>query len=385
MGTDAISQRLTWPPTRDELARLVAELGIHGAARAYGRPRGTVKHWCKRWGIASPHPPGTSVTLRRTRGSLDTPSGVMDVEYRDRLLAALRRGPVPLAELADALDRGPSTVQAMLDALRREGYQLVQRGTLWALDREPVAAEAETPLPAPVDGHIRIGIVSDTHLGSKYQQLSYLRETYGRFEGSGVQEVYHVGDVLDGVDVYRGQHAEQFLHTYDEQIDYAVEHYPRASFRTKVIGGNHDLAGVRRGDSDPLRRLASQRPDIEYLGPYSAWPQLSHLLMYLLHPDGPAAYAISYKLQKIVESFEGGRKPHVLAVGHWHQMAYFHSRNVHAFYPGTFQAQTEHERRKALQPQVGAVLLDIQVADDGSWHEVTPRFFRFFVPKEHDY
>ena len=107
--------------------------------------------------------------------------------------------------------------------------------------------------------------------------------------------------------------------------------------------------------------------------------------MYLLHPDGAAAYAISYNLQKLVESFEGGRKPHVLVVGHWHQMAYIHVRNVHAFYPGCFQAQTEFERRRGLQPQIGALLLDIRVAAHGTWQEVKRTFYRYYAAKERDY
>lgn len=301
------------------------------------------------------------------------------------VLALLRRQPMSEDELANALDRGPHSITLALDGLRLDGYPLVRRGERWALDRSPAPAEATTDLPTPADGVLRVGLVGDTHLGSKAQQLTYLREVYRRFEDAGVQVIYHLGDVLDGVDVFRGQHAEQFLHTYDEQVDYAVDEYPRASVPTRLIGGNHDLAGLRRGDSDPLRRLCQERPDLEYLGPYSAWPMLDRLLMYLLHPQGGGAYAISYKLQKIVESFEGGRKPHILVVGHWHQMAYIHTRNVHALYPGCFQAQTEFQRRRALQPQVGAVMLEIRVAEDGAWHEVTPTFYRYFVPREKDF
>ena len=354
--------KLQWPPSREELENLARTHSQREIARLYGKGRGTIRKYLAKYGI-------------QTHAADD---------MAEKALSLLRR-PTTLDALADALDRGPSKVRALLEGLQAQGYRIVQHGNLWTLDTQPTPAEAETLLPAPSNGRIRIGIVSDTHLGSKYQQLTYLRETYRRFEDAGVQEVYHVGDVLDGVDVYRGQHAEQFLHTYDEQVDYAIVHYPQASIRTKVIGGNHDLAGVKRGDSDPLRRLVAQRPDLEYLGPYSAWPQLGQLLMYLLHPDGSPAYAISYKLQKIIESFEGGRKPHVLVVGHWHQMAYIHTRNVHGFYAGTFQAQTEYERRKALQPQIGALLLDIRVAEDGSWQELTPTFYRYYVPKERDY
>ena len=391
-----MSEVPVWPPDPAELARAVRDHGYLGAARLYGVSRNTLRAHARRLGIRSPRAVGVNAAAWRLRQRGGRPAAPTvqtsprdparpDPALRDRLLAALRHGPATLERLADLLDRGPATVRQWLEALRGEGYAVVAVGDRWTLERNPAPAETATELPQPSDGVIRIGLVADTHLGSRAQQLTYLREAYRRLEDGGAQRIYHLGDVLDGVDVYRGQHAEQFLHTYDEQVDYAVAEYPRASVPTHIIGGNHDLAGLRRGDSDPLRRLCQERPDLEYLGPYSAWPTLDRLLMYLLHPDGGGAYAISYRLQKIVESFEGGRKPHVLVVGHWHQMAYIHTRNVHALYPGCFQAQTEFQRRRALQPQLGAVLLEIRPADDGSWHEVTPRFLRWFVPKEKDY
>ena len=298
----------------------------------------------------------------------------------------MAKAPLSLIAALLAEKKSQRAIARELGIPRTTLQRIIARHQLNKPDAEssPFPAEAPVQLPTPQGERLIIGVVSDTHLGSKYQQLSYLRETYRRFADAGAQQVLHCGDLLDGVDVYRGQHAQQFLHTYDDQIDYAIEHYPR-DLPTVVIGGNHDLAGVKRGDSDPLRRLAAERPDITYAGPFSAWPQYGRLLWYLLHPDGKGAYAVSYKMQKIIESFEGGNKPHVLLVGHWHQMLYLHLRNVHGIHPGCFQAQTEHDRRLALQPQIGAVLLEITVEQDGALHTITPRFIRYFIPKEKDY
>src|SRR5690606_37202969 len=110
------------------------------------------------------------------------------------------------------------------------------------------------------------------------------------------------GDMVTGVGVYRGQHAEIFLHTYDEQVDYTVENYPRREgITTHAIGGNHDLVFKKSIGADPLKAIADRRDDIEHLGQYSAWVELTpNFTLYLIHPAGSQAYAVSYKLQKLV-------------------------------------------------------------------------------------
>ena len=43
---------------------------------------------------------------------------------------------------------------------------------------------------------VRVGIVSDTHLGSQHQQLTYLRAMYRYFSRRKVNVVLHAGDLL---------------------------------------------------------------------------------------------------------------------------------------------------------------------------------------------
>ena len=63
-------------------------------------------------------------------------------------------------------------------------------------------------------------------------------------------------------------------------------------------------------------------------------------ILELNHPLDGAAYALSYSLQKYIESMQGGTKPNILLNGHHHKAMYLFYRNVHAFEAGTFQAQS---------------------------------------------
>jgi len=303
----------------------------------------------------------------------------------ETLLVFLRK-PRTITELAECADRSEKTIHAWLDELKEKGYNFHRVNDLWSLDKTVVPAES-TISHETDELHLTIGIVSDTHLASKMQQLTFLNDFYDRCADLGITSVYHAGDILAGVDVYPGQDSEIFKHTEDDQTDYVIQAYPkRKGITTYHIGGNHDLVFVKRGAADPNYRIALERDDIQYLGPYSAWVKLAEgCMMYLLHPDGGGAYAISYRGQKLVESFEGGRKPNIAVIGHYHKQLYMRERNVHVIMPGAFESQTIFLRRKMIQPQVCGTILDLDFDDDGSIQTVRPSFVSYLIPKEHDY
>jgi len=75
----------------------------------------------------------------------------------------------------------------------------------------------------------------------------------------------------------------------------------------------------------------------------------------------------SYKPQKYVESLPGGRKPHVLLMGHFHKAEYMPVyRNVATFQVGTLQSQTPHFMRpKGLQAHLGFWIIEVRTTKDG--------------------
>ena len=65
---------------------------------------------------------------------------------------------------------------------------------------------------------IKFGVISDTHIGSKYGDLVHLKEFYKTAKESGAKFVLHAGDIVDGEGVYRGQDYEIYAHGFDEQL-----------------------------------------------------------------------------------------------------------------------------------------------------------------------
>src|SRR3990167_6574651 len=96
---------------------------------------------------------------------------------------------------------------------------------------------------------VKIAVVSDTHLGSKYQQLPYLREHSRLFRKERVAAVIHAGDVTDGpAEMHRGHQHNLFLQGYDAQLDYAATHIPEIGAPQYFISGNHDDSHIKNAD-----------------------------------------------------------------------------------------------------------------------------------------
>lgn len=73
------------------------------------------------------------------------------------------------------------------------------------------------------------------------------------------------------------------------------------------------------------------------------------------------SYALSYRLQKVIESLPGGNKPGILLAGHVHKFCYIFERNVHAISCPSMQMQTPWMRGKRLAAHTGFLILDFEV------------------------
>lgn len=365
--------------------QLKAKVDEHGslaaAAVAHGLNPSTLQKWWARLGLGSrEHLKGSNTRKARAGAALQEP----DDQW---LLDALARGHdhSTIDELADLADVSPRRVREGLERLERIGYRVHADEQDVKLERTPTeSATRHVARPELFDGDLfRFAIVSDTHLGSKAERPDALATAYEVIAREGITTVYHGGDLVDGLGVYRTQNTEVLLHTYEEQVDHADEVYPRHDgVTTYIIGGNHDLEGdFGKAGADPVQAVANRRPDFVYLGRYSARVELPNgAEIHLLHPQGGGAYATSYRPQKIVESYEGGDKPALLVVGHYHRVGYFPTRGVHTLLAGTFQGPTTFSTRKAMGAAGwGFYLVDCRLADDGSIVRFRPEFCPFYL------
>ena len=312
----------------------------------------------------------------------------------DAVMAALRARPKTLDELAAALGCSKGQALDAVEAARARGGNLHLFGDKWSLERAPAPSRAGGRVheyPSRPDGTYCFGFTSDNHLGSKYERLDALGALYDRFAARGVDRVYNAGNWIDGEAPFNRHDLK--VHGWDAQLLYLAEHYPRRPgiVTHAVAGDDHEGWTAQREGVDPGRAAERVmrdcgRDDWIDLGYMEAFVPLVHArsgaktMMLVAHPGGGSAYAVSYTVQKMVESYDGGEKPAVLLAGHYHKLSYNMIRNVHAIQTGCTQDQTPFMRKKRIFAHVGGGICDLeQDPRTGAIVACKVEFFPFFV------
>lgn len=234
---------------------------------------------------------------------------------------------------------------------------------------------------------IRFALMGDTQFGSKYAQLTHLHKFYDICQSEGITAVYHTGDITDGLKMRPGHEYELYDSSADGQREDVVKNYPkRPGITTYFITGNHDASLYKHVGYDIGAAIAKDRPDMVYLGRDCAVVNLTpNCTLELRHPWDGTAYALSYKIQKMIEAMESDSKPNILAVGHYHKQGHFMYRNVHAIMTGCFQGQTPFTRGKGISVTLGGYIVTIKVDENGTIQRISPEFIPFYSSIKDDY
>ncbi len=275
-----------------------------------------------------------------------------------------------------------STAQPLKDAdliaeAERRGY----------IVHKPAPPKAETLSIDHLTGRdrVRLAVVSCTHLGSRYQQLTALREFCAYAKRAKVDAFVHGGDIGDGPVARHRNPSEVFKHTYDASLDYIVETLPVTGKPWYVIAGNHDWWWDTDGGPDMIRALADRREDISYLGRGLGYLTFGDTRIEVTHLDTGSAYAYSYKAQKHIESLSVERRPHVSLIANFHKFCALWYRNVLALQLPSFQSQTPWMAGKSLVSEVAGVIVEVGLAPKGLAPVAKFEVVRTFEPRENDW
>lgn len=294
-----------------------------------------------------------------------------------------------IEELCQITGKTQVEILGTIELLRIEGYEIIQfrmDGKIgYTINKNVQTTYHEFKHYHEACETFRIGLVSDTHICSKFWQETYLKLAYTKMKEMGVKDVYHAGDVTDGF--YKDRMEETYAFGADAQTDEVVEKYPEEDeMTTHFITGNHDFTHMRNGGADIGKAIANRRKDMDYLGrDYAKVWLTKDVDMDLIHPGDGTAYALSYQLQKRINNMSGGKKPKILITGHYHKYFKMFYRNVIAMSLPSFQAQSNWMRGKAIESDIGFVVVDITVNEDGQIIQFVDHFFPFYIPLKEDY
>lgn len=290
-----------------------------------------------------------------------------------------QRGEFSPQDIAEKYQKDIGEVVGVIDTLIEDGFKFVNVGGVYVRSKTNEGTTSFDASKLFKDGLLNFGIVSDTHLGSKFERLDALEVMYDRFQQAGIKAVFHVGDLTDGSHVYRGQEFEQKVFGQQAQIDYSIKNYPkRNGITTYTIGGNHDLKMYEGSGADPLVSIARARKDIKYIGQYSARVKMSDKVnMDMLHPMGSQAYAVSYKAQRNINAMSPEDLPNILVYGHYHNSLYLNYRGIDFLQTPCFKdASPQFEKRLGLTSNVGGWIVEAKTNGE-TVREFTPRLVTF--------
>lgn len=223
---------------------------------------------------------------------------------------------------------------------------------------------------------LRLLLISDTHICSKYERLDILNYLYDKADKKQVNYILHSGDLTDGLSNRQQQLYELKEISYDGQRDYTIEKYPKSNIPTYLIAGNHDLWWVKQCGTDIVKDICKNRDDLIYLGSDCEDLQIGKLKIRLYHGKG-GGYAKSYKLQKYLDAIPIEERPHILQTGHIHQAFYMKQDNTHCFQTSCLQDLTPFERSMGFSNDKSCWWVDINFDNRGNVYSINQELETF--------
>ncbi len=265
-----------------------------------------------------------------------------------------------------------------------------QESTFAAEHLPPIGTSTDAIWEIKSDKHnkFRIAAFGDLHAASKYCRWDVREDLIRRAEKFDAQVILDTGNWIDGERDFNRYDLE--VVGLDSQLKLLAERYPKTKIPTyAVTGADHEGWYSKSNGTDVGLYCEATMRSAGHL-----WTNLGYIesdiilrnsnsgsgsILRVAHPGGGAAYALSYAIQKAIESYEGGEKPTVGLFGHYHKMWAGIIRNVWVAVTGCQQDQTPFMRQKKLEAHIGGILIEMeQNPEDGSIISFTPTMYRYF-------
>lgn len=326
------------------------------------------------------------ITTKQLREDVDK----IDIQT-EKIINLLKQNRLSLTDISELLDIPERAVKKKLKELSQGSYRVSLIDNLYFLEE---AKSGKTLLNHKMwqGDNIKIGLVSDNHLGSNFAREDVLNMLYDLFEEEGIKTVIQTGNMIEGE--ARFNRNELKVWGFDNQCKYAVKKYPyRKGIITNFItADDHEgwfaqREGINFGEHVQHMRKDAGMDDFNHLGYLEADIELNggkypnEMWLRAIHPGGGSAYATSYSVQKIVESMQPGEKPSILIVGHYHKQLFFPVRGVWTIQPGCTCDQGIYLRKNKIEVALGGAILNITRNSDGIANRISCEFISVFDKK----
>lgn len=237
--------------------------------------------------------------------------------------------------------------------------------------------------PYSFDGaELTILAITDTHYGSLYSNPERTMAIFEEATKRNCDIMVHIGDITEGA-MNRPNSMYETTHVgYKEQRDHSVALLSQWTKPMYLLGGNHDDSYNNKlgAGLSIVEDICNKIPNATFLGDGTGTLELKEhgVKIGMFHGnDAGSSYALSYRLQRIINNMSPAQKPHVLLTGHDHKAFSMFYRNVHSVACGCVQKQSSWMTLKGIQAMEGFYIIKLGLGDgEVKWME--PRFYPFY-------
>jgi len=214
---------------------------------------------------------------------------------------------------------------------------------------------------------VRVGALTDTHIGHKNMPPERIFQAFDEFKKEKIDFITHSGDVTEGISNRPGHIYELSQLGYDQQKTEAIRMFGQwTDTPIYAIDGNHDRWFMKSNGAKIVKDIADSLPNFKFLGHDEGDISLKgKAILKLWHGEDNNSYALSYRLQKVLESLTGGEKPNAMLVGHVHKFVDIFERHVLCTSVGCMQSQTTWMRGRRIAAHTGFAIIDYWVYGSG--------------------
>ena len=303
-----------------------------------------------------------------------------------------RSGPKVLSEIAARLRCDIKDIETAISHLRDLGVNIHQVGDGYDIPHTPPLgrlSQENVCITSRPDNTFLISGIGDLHAASKYCRWDVREDLIKCAESKGVQAIFDTGNWIDGEKPFNRYDLE--VVGLEQQCQLLAERHPKTSIPIYAVAGDDHEGWYAQSEGIDVGRYAEgimrdaghNWTNIGYMESSVTLRNANtghEATLAVVHPGGGSSYALSYSIQKIVESYEGGEKPNVALYGHYHKLWSGLIRNVFVAQTGTSQDQTPFMRKKRLEAHVGGLpWIELeQDPDTGAILSMTAPIRRYF-------
>ncbi len=312
-------------------------------------------------------------------------------ELEEKLIELLKRE-TSLAKVCEMLDLNEYEVLGLVNYIQKNDMNIVvniKDDGIYLINQGDVKFQEENTYDFKTDknNEFKFVLISDTRIGSTYQQLTILNDIYLKAKEMDYPNVILCGNISTGLYNTTDPYNETcFLSDSQRQIDYIVSHYPSIDgIKTYFITGKLDDKHLKNKKINIGKRVAELRNDMIYLGENSCNTKIGKVRMQIMSSKLSKTYTVSYRTQQQVDSYRSEDKPDILLMGGLLQMEKFTYRNVCCISAPSVCATTSEMNEKRYSNTVGAWFVKVKTNNNGKLLRVNAINSPYCITDKEDY